>query len=213
MNRPLATRARKQAGRCFFPAATARCLMVLIAVGLSACAVKPRPAGEGWRPVAGVDPALVDTFRLAGRLAVSDGNDGGSAGFLWIQRGRAYEFELRQPVSQRTWRLTGDERGAVLEGADGGPRRGVSAEALLADVLGWHVPVDALGYWVRGVAHGGPDAGNDRDALGRLTRLEQDGWQVEYRAWLDDGAWPTRVVARRAPYSVRLSIQDWAVGR
>lgn len=179
---------------------------------LSACAtIKPQADIAGWRSVAGVDPASTEHFRVAGRLAVSDGRDGGSAGFLWTQQGEAYTFELRQPVSQRTWRLTGDARGAVLEGGEDGPVRGTSAENLLQEVLGWHVPVDALRRWVRGLADRGVLESSERDAQGRLTRLEQAGWRVEYRDWLDDGVWPTRVRADRPPYSVRLSIRDWAV--
>lgn len=187
-------------------------LVLVVAALLSACAIKPRSGDVGWRPVADTAPDHVDTFRLAGRLAVSDGKDGGSAGFLWSQRGDAYEFELRQPVSQRTWRLTGDARGAVLEGGDDGPRRGESAEMLLSEMLGWQVPFGALGDWVRGLPGDSAVVASTRDARGRLELIEQAGWRVEFRAWLDDGVWPTRLTARRGPYSVRLSIQDWAVG-
>lgn len=191
---------------------TAPWLCALLLLGLSACAVKPRRDDTGWRPVDGVDPATATVFRVAGRLAVSDGRDGGSAGFLWTQRGDAYEVELRQPVSQRTWRLSGDERGAVLEGGDDGPRRSSSAEALLREALGWQVPVGALRDWVRGLPGDAPVAARDYDEAGRPKRFEQDGWQVEYRGWLDDGRWPTRIRATQPPYSLRLSIQDWAVG-
>lgn len=195
--------------------------MVLIAVlVVSACAIKPRAGDAGWRQVAGVDPGDVDTFRVAGRLAVSDGKDGGSAGFLWTQRGDTYEFELRQPVSQRTWRLVGDDRGAVLEGGEDGPRHGASAEALLSEVLGWRIPVRALSFWVRGLSHpwvrGVPfhslATRSERDDRNRLILLDQDGWQVEYLAWLDDGQWPTKMAARMDRYVIRLRIQDWAVG-
>ena len=190
-----------------------RCVIsVFLAAVVAACAsIKPRGDEAGWRPVIGVDPASTESFRVSGRLAVSDGQDGGSAGFLWTQRGDAYEFELRQPVSQRTWRLTGGARGAVLEGGDDGPRYGPSAEILLQEVLGWQVPVAALRYWVRGVPFHGPLTRREYDDRQRFILLEQDGWQVEYRDWLDDSAWPTRIRAQDPPYSVRLNIEDWAV--
>ncbi len=186
------------------------CLLALLFV-VSACAIKP-PRGDGqWRPVEGLAPTDVRHFQLAGRLAVSDGRDGGSAGFLWTQRGDRYEVELRQPVSQRTWRLSGDDRGALLEGGDGGPRRGPSAEALLHEVLGWQVPVASLRAWVRGLASdGSPVQEHATDNRGRLTRLVQDGWQVDYRGWLGDSDWPLRINASNPPYSVRLVIRDWA---
>ncbi len=189
----------------------ARLGLLAALLALSACAVKA-PRGDGqWRPVQGLVPAEVDHFQLAGRLAVSDGRDGGSAGFLWTQRGDRFEVELRQPVSQRTWRLTGDDRGALLEGGDGGPRRGPSAEALLQEVLGWQVPVASLRAWVRGLASDdSPVLERTTDDQGRLSRLVQDGWQVDYRDWLGDGDWPLRINASRPPYNVRLVIRDWA---
>lgn len=190
-------------------------LVASLAWVLAACAGAPRRDAAVWRPVDGVDPAAATAFRVAGRLAVSDGRDGGSAGFVWSQRGDRFEFELRQPVSQKTWRLTGDRRGAVLEGGDGGPRRAGSAEELLREVLGWHVPVEALRDWVRGLPHAGGDAlrAVEHDDQGRLRRFAQDGWQVNYTAWREGGAWPERIRAQQPPYSVRLNIQDWAVAR
>ena len=191
-----------------------RWAVVLLVLLLVACAGAPRRDAAVWRPVDGVDPVTTTAFRVAGRLAVSDGRDGGSAGFVWSQRGDRFEFELRQPVSQKTWRLSGDRRGAVLEGGDGGPRRAGSAEELLREVLGWHVPVAALRDWVRGLAHAGvPMLDIERDSDGRLRRFQQDGWQVEYTAWRDGGVWPERIRARQPPYSLRLNIQDWAVAR
>lgn len=190
-------------------------MLSMLILMLAACAGAPRRDAALWRSVDGVDPAGVTTFRVAGRLAVSDGRDGGSAGFVWSQRGERFEFELRQPVNQKTWRLSGDRRGAVLEGGEGGPRRAASAEELLLEVLGWHVPVAALRDWVRGLPH---DGGNvpravEHDDQGRLRRFSQDGWQVNYTAWRDGGAWPERIRAQRPPYSVRLNVQDWAVAR
>lgn len=185
-----------------------RLLLIAAVLVLTACASAPRRDAAGWRAPGATPPESVTAYRLSGRLAVSDGRDGGSASFVWTQQGDRFEVELRQPVSQRTWRLRGGPRSAVLEGAEDGPRHGPSAEALLLDVLGWHVPVAALRDWVRGLPHAqGAEIG--RDGSGRAVSIAETGWQVDYRAWLDDSAWPTRIVARREPYSVRLSIHDW----
>jgi outer membrane lipoprotein LolB len=207
-----AVRADARAG-CARPAAPLPALLLLLAL-LAGCASAPRMDSGQWRALApGDEPARVDAFRVSGRLAVSNGRDGGSAGFLWIQDGDRFEVELRQPVSQRTWRLRGDSGGAVLEGDPAGARRADSAEQLLSEALGWTVPVQALVRWVRGLPGAGDAGAGERDDDGRLLRLEQDGWQVDYRGWHEDGPWPTRIHARQPPYSVRLNIQDWAVRR
>lgn len=188
-----------------------RLAALLLLLLLLACARQPLRDDSYWRSVDGVHPAQADSFRLSGRLAVSDGRDGGSAGFLWLQEGDSFQVELRQPVSQRTWRLSGDRYGAMLDDGSGRQQAG-SAEELLLDALGWHVPVTALRDWVRGLAHAGlPLQEGAEDAHGRWQWLQQGGWRVEYRNWLGDSAWPLRIQAQNAPYSIRLSIQDWAV--
>ena len=197
-------------GRRAAPWCRLLCLL-LPALALVACSSQPLRDDSRWRSVEGVDPALADSFRISGRLAVSDGRDGGSAGFLWLQEGDAFQVELRQPVSQRTWRLSGDSHGAVLDDGSGQQQAG-SAEALLYQALGWQVPVTALRDWVRGLAHADMAIQEGaEDAFGRWQWLLQGGWRVQYRGWLGDSAWPLRIEARNPPYSVRLSIQDWAV--
>ncbi len=150
-------------------------------------------------------------WSLEGRLGVSDGRDGGSGSFSWIQDGERYEFVLRAPVTGKSFRLSGDAREALLEGLDGGPLRGADAEALMRKALGWEVPLRELRAWVLGLrADGGP--AQIRFGANRLpSLLQQDGWSVDYRAWDEarDPPLPTKVYAARPPYKVRLSIESW----
>jgi outer membrane biogenesis lipoprotein LolB len=48
--------------------------------------------------------------------------------------------------------------------------------------LGVRLPVNGLRYWVRGLPEPGSTPGQT-DADGRLTRLEQNGWVIEYPAY------------------------------
>ena len=150
-------------------------------------------------------------WSLEGRLGVSDGRDGGSGSFSWVQDGERYEFVLRAPVTGKSFRLSGDAHEAELEGLDGGPLRGADAETLMRKALGWEVPLRELRAWVLGLrADGGP--AQIRFGENRLpSLLQQDGWSVDYRAWDEarDPPLPTRVYAARPPYKVRLSIESW----
>jgi outer membrane lipoprotein LolB len=155
--------------------------------------------------------AHADHWVLQGRLGVSDGKDGGSGSFSWTQNGDRYEFVLRAPITGKSFRLSGDAAGALLEGLDRGPLRGPDAEALMRKALGWAVPLGDLRAWVLGLrADSGPaelDFGVDR----LPSLLQQDDWTVDYREW--DTArtppLPTKVYAERPPYKVKLSIDSW----
>lgn len=155
--------------------------------------------------------AHVERWVLQGRLGVSNGSDGGSGSFSWSQDGEHYEFVLRAPVTGKSFRLSGDNDGALMEGLDGGPIRGRDAESLMHRALGWDVPLRELRAWVLGLrADGGPAEltfGTDR----LPASLRQDGWSVDYREW-DTGhqpPLPKKLYAAKPPYKVKLVIESW----
>ena len=155
--------------------------------------------------------APVDRWVLQGRLGVSNGSDGGSGSFSWSQDGDHYEFVLRAPVTGKSFRLSGDNHGALMEGLDGGPIRGRDAEALMHRALGWDVPLRDLRAWVLGLrADGGPaELTFGADQL--PASLLQDGWSVDYREW-DTGRQPPlpkKLYAAKPPYKVKLVIESW----
>lgn len=156
-------------------------------------------------------------WSLAGRVALSNGSRGGSGRIEWQQRGAQFEVSLSAPVTRQSWRLSGDAGSTLLEGLDGGPRRGSDPQALLHEATGWEIPVAALASWVRGAhAPAGGTAQLQFDSDGRLARLQQDGWTLDYSGWrLQPGVGvelPMRVSAERGTARVRLVVDTWQAG-
>ena len=94
-----------------------------------------------------------------------------------------YDVSLSAPVTRQSWRLSGDAAGARLEGLEGGPREGADAEATAARShrLG-HPGARAVGLGARRRA---PTrrfgaAQMEFGADGRLARIEQAGWTIDY---------------------------------
>lgn len=187
---------------------------------LSACVSQP------VRTPAPVDPAeaqradaqrrVLGDWTLSGRVAISNGRQGGSGRIEWKQQGGRYEISLAAPVTRQSWRLAGDAQHARLEGIEGGPREGADAEALLREATGWDIPVRALVDWVRGIP--APEAGFGPASVaigaGNLpATIEQAGWRIEYRDWHAAGAGqpalPRRLDAQRGEARVRLVLDDW----
>jgi len=147
---------------------------------------------------------------LVGRIAFDDGRDNGSGRIEWRERGEQFEIVLSAPVSRRSWRLSGGPDGALLEGLDGGPRRGASAERLLAREVGWSIPLAQLRAWARGLRAGtGARLGFREGTL--PAELVEDGWTIEYRDWFEalEPALPRRVFAAQGERSVRLVVERW----
>ena len=78
--------------------------------------------------------------------------------------------------------------------------------------FGVTIPVDGLSSWVRGVPRANARFAVERDAVGRVTVLRQDGWEVVY-AYADDAATrPMRLTLRypdAAPVEVRVVVDRW----
>lgn len=193
-----------------------RWLLVVLLPLMAGCAstgVKP-PDGEQSQAERRAEILARDNWALRGRIAVSDGRDGGSARVNWEAGPQSYELWIYAPLAQGTWRLTGKPGEVELAGPEG-TFRGNDAEALLSRHLGWHIPVTGLRHWVRGIKAPGPVTTMAFDGRGRLAVLEQDGWRVTYTDWTDNPglSMPRRIEAEYPPYQVKLVVQDWALKR
>ncbi len=152
-----------------------------------------------------------DRFDLAGRIAISDGKDGGSGRFDWQQRGAAYSLRFTAPVTARSWRLEAQPGQALLIESNGAVRVANSAEQLLQRELRWHLPSDSLRYWVLGMRAPGAASDLTFDAEGRLAQLRQSGWEIRYIEFDDAHSppLPRKLFARSGEHQVRISVRKW----
>ncbi len=156
-------------------------------------------------------------WSLSGRIAVSNGRDGGSGRIDWQQQAGRYVISLSAPVTRQSWRLTVDAAGARLDGIKGGPRESADVEILLREATGWEIPVGALNNWMRGIGAAGHEYGPAKVTYGSgnlPVRLEQAGWSVEYADWApvpNGPALPTRLVAVQGQAKVRLVMDVWTL--
>ena len=166
----------------------------------------------------GLDEAQCDgpVWAMTGRVALSNGKDGGSGRIEWNQGAGRTQVTLSAPVTRQSWTLTADAGGVALDGVAGGPLRGQDAAQLLRESTGWEIPVGALGCWLRGAPADTATMGNANSVFGtdqRLLRIEQGGWVIDYSNWQPDPAsgieLPTRINAEQAPNRVRLVVDRW----
>ena len=97
-----------------------------------------------------------------------------------------YRVALSAPVTRQSWRLSGDAARARGWKAWRAARAWARTPAeLLREATGWEIPVDGAGDWVRGAARrrGTGPAQLQFGADGRLSRIEQGGWTIDYSDW------------------------------
>jgi len=166
-------------------------------LALAACAeLTPRQGGQGVE------------FELTGRIAVRYGNEGSSGNIAWRHASHDDEMLITSPLGQGIARITRQGDAVTLRASDGRVYHAHDAETLTEKVLGFRVPLAGLADWIRGRDAPGP-AQQTRDAQGRLTRLVQDGWRIDYLAYADDGALPSRLRLTYPGIELRLAIGEW----
>jgi outer membrane lipoprotein LolB len=150
-------------------------------------------------------------WSLEGRLAVSDERDGGSGHLNWQQWEHSSLMDFHGALGRGAWRLQADAAGAELVFADGSVFHADTVADLVQEQIGWHVPVDPLTWWVRGLAAPGRVEGRVLDEAGRPSRLRQAGWNIEYGQYgiVNGLAMPLRITARREDRTVKLAIRRW----
>jgi outer membrane lipoprotein LolB len=183
-------------------------MVLLIAASVGCAAPVRRPPADTTLPSL---VSEISEWHLQGRLALSNGRDGGSGQLSWHQADRRAELQFIGALGRGSWRLKVDDDLAELETAEHGVLQAPDVETLVSDRLGWQIPVDSLRYWVLGGLDPLRTGHDNFDRNGRLTYLRQAGWLVEYEGWIEVGDhWlPRKVTASQDGNRVRILVKNW----
>ena len=160
--------------------------------------------------------ATLNHWQLSGKLGIRAPSDSGSASLQWQQEGRRYRIDLSGPLGQKRMLINGRPGRVTLEQAGQKTRSATSAEALIAQVANWNLPVTQLSYWVRGL----PSPSTPIDELlkndqGLITQLQQGGWQINYYGYSEyifNGQslpLPQKIIAQYADLRLTLIARSW----
>ena len=189
---------------------------LLTAFALSACSTIPPGSQElAARSLLYEDrqDQLVEavSWSLQGRLAVRNDQDGGSGSFRWLEQPQNTQMDFHGALGRGAWRLVAEPAGVVLERADGSSQRAGTIDERVQGELGWAIPVDALSWWVRGLAAPGEVERRMLNETGSLAELQQLDWTIEYGRYrsFQGLELPVKMTARRQDVSVKLAVKDW----
>jgi outer membrane lipoprotein LolB len=145
-------------------------------------------------------------FDLAGRIAARYRNEAFSANIAWRHARNGDEMQINTPLGQGVARIVRQGDVVTLTTGDG-EHRAADAEALTEQVLGFRLPLAGLADWVRGRPSPDTPARTEYRDDGKLARLEQGGWNIEYQDYA--GALPSRLRLSYPGLELRLAISQW----
>jgi outer membrane lipoprotein LolB len=169
-------------------------------------------AGCAQTPPAVVAPPTPSRFDLEGRVSIKSEGQSFSGGIRWRHDPARDEILLTSPLGQGVAELRQEDGRVTLKSADGRSHVAASGEALLDAVLGVRLPVDGMVHWLLAQPRPGSPYEVERNGEGRVARLTQDGWRLEYgRYQVHGGHWlPGRIFARRDEVlEFRLVVDAW----
>lgn len=163
-----------------------RWLALVPAIVLSGCIVAPPfledqenlSTKERW----GLQQAAnqnISEWLLKGKLAVKTGTKSESSTLRWTYGDNAQNIQLYGPLGSGRVIIDVGPGRAVLKDSKGRGIEGATAEEVLFERLGWHVPFAELAWWSRGLPDGNTSE-IEIDEKGLLKRLYHGIWKVEY---------------------------------
>ncbi len=190
-------------------------LLAAFSTLLNACSTAPTISGEqSSKP-----RVLQEQVQLTGRISIQyqqrEQAETISAGFEWQQAAHDLHISLSSPLGQTIATIQQTPMGARLEQAKQEPRTAADIEQLLADSLGWSIPVIGLKGWLQGFdvqANGKTVAVPVQDYF----QLQAQGWQLQFVSWQEDAGvvHPKRIDLQRyteelGEVKIRIVIDEW----
>lgn len=177
-----------------------RALLVAATAALASCATVPGPEGLD-----------AGGFHVSGRVAVHYGDEAATGRIVWRHTAATDDLVISNPIGQGIAQLERRADLYVLQTQDGERYEADDPELLTEQVLGWRLPLEGLPQWIAGRPMPGVAAATQYEN-GRLKTLQQLGWRIEYLAYDEASARPSRMQLSRADLNIRLVIEAWRTG-
>lgn len=158
--------------------------------------------------------ANIKQFKLQGRIGVQSEGKGFSGTTHWQHDDAGDTIALFSPLGGQVATIKTTADGVGLVTSDGKSFSAKDAETLTQQNLGWSLPMQGLTDWVLGRPASGPNASDAIwDSTGRLTKLKQDGWEIEYAEYVEASGrqLPGKINLRNPRLYLKLVIEQWDI--
>ncbi len=151
----------------------------------------------------------LDHWLLQARVA--SGRIGWSGNMRWRQDADEFDIRVSGPLGTSGFMARGNHERVEIRTA----KETIvtdDPQSLLWEKAGWGMPLHQLRYWAVGVPYPDSPAIVQFDAQGRLLKLKQDGWELEYTEYGQYQRYelPRRFTLDNGDMYFRVVVDDWS---
>lgn len=156
----------------------------------------------------------IQSFHLQGRIGVQADGRGFSGATRWQHAGERDTIGLYSPLGGQVANIEKSDSGVVLTDGDGKTYQARDAETLTQQAMGWALPMRGLPDWALGRPTSAPVDLAIWDAEGKLLRLKQSGWDIQYQAYVaaEGRQLPSRISMSSPKLNLKLLVERWQLG-
>lgn len=155
--------------------------------------------------------AHINQFYLQARIGIQSEGKGSSGSARWRHNPDGNDISMLSPVGSSVAKIITDPKGVTLTTNDGKVLQATNAESLTQEHLGWRLPLTGLPDWALGRPANRLAEELHWDSIGRITKLKQDGWEIEYPEYMEAAGYrlPKRINLKSKNLTLKLVIESW----
>ena len=157
--------------------------------------------------------ATITQFTLKGRIGVQTEDKGFSGGLNWQHSASNDDISLYSPLGGQVASIKKTAYKVTLMDAKNNSVSAKDAETLTQTTLGWRLPLTGLADWSLGRPANSAIQAIAWDEQGHLSRLKQDGWDIEYQNYSEQNGHflPTKILLKSEKVNLKLLVEKWDV--
>ncbi|MGE4349015.1 MAG: lipoprotein insertase outer membrane protein LolB [Candidatus Berkiella sp.] len=198
------------------------CVVVLVLSGCASKSTKP-PALPSEKSAQKMSPEKLweahlrylqkmQNWQMEGRIAATQGQEGGNASFVWRQMGESYQIKFFGPFGAGSVSVNGSPKQVSLKEADGKVHHAQTTEELMKKVAGWHVPLTGIRYWMLGIPTPKTKVQEQHiNPQGHLNQLQQLNWVIDFSNYQSHHSVPipSKLHMESGPLKVKIIVKSW----
>ncbi len=150
-----------------------------------------------------------DNWSFSGKIGITTPKES-VAGFIqWQQQDETFDIYVTGPMGQGSTRIQGTPDKATL--TQGGKiHEGVDPQQMIYEQLGWFFPLKNLPFWLQG-KEAPFSLAKTETKDGKLTKIEQDLWNVEFQRYHAYYGLPERIKIRQGKWKFLIVVKNWSI--